>query len=49
MEENAVLARKVGARLTSSGLLSELQQKADKLEEHADVLRGLLQRAQVTV
>ena len=49
MEENAMLARKVSSRLHASSLPSELREKADRLEEHADVLRSLLQRAQVTV
>jgi two-component system chemotaxis response regulator CheB len=47
MEENAKLARKVGARLSAGGLPTELRQKAEQLEHHADVLRALLQREPV--
>ena len=47
MEENAVLARKVGSRLRAGGVPTELQEKAEGLERHADTLRTLLQGSPV--
>jgi two-component system chemotaxis response regulator CheB len=47
MEEQAVLARRVGSRISASGVPTELRLKAEDLERHADILRGILARNEV--